>query len=289
MPPGESMMTVQRLLTTMAECVPQSVKIALRGKRGAPSRFANAIHSILNFAPGERYPVLKCAGVLDGYRMKVDWTKHRSFVYGTWEPEVVGVVTEYVKPGMVALDIGAQSGFYALMLSKLVGPKGRVVAFEPLPANFRILEENVALNRVTNIETQHQAVGERSGKGDFEVPEPGDSLVAGPMITADPRGTMRVPIVSLDDFLLEHGTRVDFIKIDVEGAEGDILRGARRTLETFHPCMMVELHHMEKQAGSHPVANLMEELGYEIRWLSEVGYTTHTFAQWKARAVARGV
>src|ERR1700693_4814070 len=114
------MMTVQRLLTTMAECVPQSVKIALRGNRGAPSRLANAIHSILNCAPGERYPVLKCAGVLDSYRMKVDWTKHRSFVYGTWEPEAVAVVTENVKPGMVALDIGAQSGFYALMLSKLV-------------------------------------------------------------------------------------------------------------------------------------------------------------------------
>ena len=281
------MITVQRLLTTMVECVPQSVKIALRGKRGAPRRLANAIHSILNRMPGERYPVLNCSGVLKGYRMKVDWTKHRSFAYGTWEPEVVGVITQNVRPGMVALDIGAHSGYYTLMLSKLVGAKGRVIAFEPLPPNFRILQENVELNRATNVQRQQQAVGERSGEGILIVPDPMDSLVAGPMIAADPRGIMRVPTVSLDDFLFEHGTSVDFVKMDVEGAEGDILRGARRTLETFHPCMMVELHDMEKQEGRHhPVADLMEEFGYEIRWLSEVGYTAHTFAQWKPKAAA---
>jgi len=281
-------MTLQRVLTTMAECVPQSVKIALRGKRGAPSLLANAIHSLLNRTSGERYPVLKCSGALEGYRMKVDWTKHRSFGYGTWEHEVVSVISEKVKPGMVALDIGAQSGFYSLMLSKLVGPKGRVIAFEPLPANFRMLEENVALNGATNIQTQHQAVGEHSGEGDMEVPDPEDSLVAGPIMASDPRGTMRVPTVSLDDFFLEHGTRVDFIKMDVEGAEGEVLRGARRTLEIYHPPMMVELHKMGEQQGRHPAASFMAELRYEIRWLSEVGYTAHTFAEWKEKAAAHG-
>jgi hypothetical protein len=82
------MMTVQRIMTTMAEWVPQSIEIALRGPLGSPNRLANAVHSILNCAPGERYPVLNCSGVLAGYRMRVDWTKHRSFAYGTWEPEI---------------------------------------------------------------------------------------------------------------------------------------------------------------------------------------------------------
>lgn len=282
------MMTVQRLLTTMAECVPLSVKTALLGKRAAPSRFANIIHSILNRTPGERYPVLKCSGALEGYRMKVDWTKHRSFAYGTWEPEVVRVISENVSPGMVALDIGAHSGFYTLMLSKLVGPTGKVIAFEPLPANFRILEENVALNEITNVQLQQRAVGEHSGEGNLEVPDPGDSLVAGPMIAEDPCGSMKVPTVSLDNFLFERKLRVDFIKMDVEGAEGDILRGARRILETFHPRMMVELHGMEKQEACHPVANLMAEFGYEIQWLGDMGDTAHTFAEWKGMAAAHG-
>jgi len=281
-------MTVQRIITTMAEWVPQSMKITLRGHRGSPNRTANAIHSILNRAPGERYPVLDCTGVLEGYRMRVDWTKHRSFAYGTWEPEVVEIITNHVKPGMRVLDIGAHGGFYALLLSKLVGPTGQVIAFEPLPANYRVLEENIALNGVKNVQIQCEAVGERSGEMEFRVPDPEDSLIAGQVSPADPRGYMSVRVVSLDDFLFERGVHVDFIKMDVEGAEGDILRGAWRTLRTFHSPMMVELHDVDKQKSRHPVVVMIEELGYQIQWLSEAGYTVHTFAEWPTRATASG-
>jgi hypothetical protein len=133
----------------------------------------------LNCAPGEKYPVLDCSGVLEGYRMRVDWTQLRGFAYGTWEPEVVKTITNHVKPGMTVLDIGAHGGFYALLLSKLVGPTGQMIAFEPLPANYRFLEENIALNRVTNVQIRREAVGKRSGEMDFEVPDPGESVVAG--------------------------------------------------------------------------------------------------------------
>jgi FkbM family methyltransferase len=283
------MMTVQRMIARMAEWVPQSVKIALRGKSASPNRLANAIHSVLNHAPGEKYPVLTCGGVLEGYRMRVDWTKHRSFAYGTWEPEVVEVILSQVKPGMTVLDIGAHSGFYALLLSKLVGPTGKVIAFEPLPSNHRMLEENIGFNGVQNIEIRKEAVGERSGEIAFEVPDPNDSLVAGPVLASDPQGLISVRAVSLDDFLFERGLQVDFIKMDVEGAEGAILRGAQRTLGTFHPLMMVELHNMDKQTSRHPDAVFVEELGYQLRWLGEEGYTTHIYAQWPAKTTAHGV
>jgi FkbM family methyltransferase len=282
------MLTVQRIITTIAEWVPQRMKLALRGQPASPNRVANAIHSILNRAPGERYPILECGGVLEGYRMRVDWTKHRTFAYGTWEPEVVEIISKHVKPGMRVLDIGAHGGFYALLLSKLVGPTGQVIAFEPLPANYRVLEENLALNGVKNVQIQREAVGKCSGEMEFSVPDPENSLVAGQVFPADPRGSMSVQVVSLDDFLLERGVDVDFIKMDVEGAEGDIMRGARRTLETFHPRMMVELHDMDKQTSRHPVAVMMEDLGYRIQWLSEAGYTVHTFAEWPTRATAYG-
>jgi tRNA A58 N-methylase Trm61 len=71
--------------------------------------------------------------------MRVDWQIHRSFVYGSWEPEVVGMIKQQVTAGMRVLDLGAQSGFYSLLFSKLVGPQGSVIAFEPLPANYRLL------------------------------------------------------------------------------------------------------------------------------------------------------
>jgi hypothetical protein len=70
-------------------------------------------------------------GALKGYRMSIDWNRFRSFVYGTWEPEVLGAVTATVKPCMTVIDIGAHIGYYTLLFVKFVGPNGRVVAFEP--------------------------------------------------------------------------------------------------------------------------------------------------------------
>ena len=77
---------------------------------------------------------------------------------------------ENTRVGMTALDIGAQSGFYTLLLSKLVGSKGKVIAFEPLPANYRLLDENVGLNGVENVIVEHQAVADHTGEMIFSSP-----------------------------------------------------------------------------------------------------------------------
>lgn len=266
------------MISAFAEWVPQSVKVAMVGRRGSPRRMANWIHSILNRLPGERYPVLECSGVLKGYRMRVDWRIHRSFVYGSWEPEVVEAILPHISAGMTVLDIGAQSGFFSILFSKLVGPTGRVFAFEPLPANFRILEQNVSLNRLENVTVSRKAVVQYSGEILFEFPHHEASLVAGPLEESDSRGTFTVPCTSLDDFFAGKDVPVDFLKIDVEGAEGGVLEGAFATLVKYRPAMMVELHNMERHLDGHPVAKNLEHSGYQLRWLSEVGYTAHVLA-----------
>jgi len=276
-------MTIRRMIVTITGWVPQSIKMAVRGNSASPRRFANVIHAVLSRVPGEKFPVLTCAGPLEGFRIKVNWEKHRSFAYGTWEPEVVQAISQSVSPGMTVLDIGAHGGFYTLLLSKLVGPKGRVIAFEPLPANFRLLEENIGLNGVENVVLRREALGEHSGEFDLEVPGDESSLLAGELRDGDERGTTRVPAISLNDFVSRSGLRVDFIKMDVEGAEGPILRGARQTIDAFHPCMMVELHDADRQKELHPAAVQLRESGYQIEWLDEVSYTSHTLARWKAK------
>jgi FkbM family methyltransferase len=273
-------MTVERIISRVAECIPLSIKVALRGERGSPSRLANIIHSFLNRLAAERYPILPCDGVLKGFRMRVDWRLHRSFVYGSWEPEVVQSIQKHVLPRTRVLDIGAQSGFYSLLLSKLVGPGGMVFAFEPLPANFRILEENVRLNNIQNVMIRREAVSDRSGEISFKFPHEETSLVAGPTIESDDLGTFQVPSICLDDFVRQTGHSVQFIKMDVEGAETAVLRGAVQTLRTFHPPMIVELHYDPSQKGPHPATLLLEELGYQIEWLNKVEYRSHVFAQW---------
>lgn len=273
-------MTVERIISRVAEYIPLSLKVALRGDRASPSRLANIIHSFLNRLAVERYPILPCGGVLKGFRMRVDWQLHRSFAYGSWEPEVVRSIQKHVKPKSRVLDIGAQSGFYSLLLSRLVGPEGMVFAFEPLPANFRILEENVRLNNIQNVTIRGEAVSEHSGKIRFEFPHEEPSLVAGPIFESDDLGTFQVPSVSLDDFVRETGHSIQFIKMDVEGAETAILRGAVESLKAFHPPMIIELHSDVSHKGPHPAILLLETLGYRLEWLNEAGYRCNVFAQW---------
>lgn len=269
----------QRVAAAVAEWVPLRVKVALRGKRSSPGRIASAIHNFLNRVPGTRYPVLTCSGPLKGYRMRLDWKKHRSFAYGSWEPEVVDAVSRVVRPGMRVIDIGAHGGFYALLLAKLVGASGTVVAFEPLPANFRMLKENVAMNALSNVTIERSAVCDHSGQFELEVPDVDAGALAGPMEDSEKTKAMTVSCVSLDDYFSLQRVQTDFIKMDVEGAEGDVLDGAKDTLMHYHPTMMIELHNVG-HADKHPVALHLRQIGYTIEWLSEAGYTVHTLARW---------
>ena len=280
-------MTVERIISRVAEFIPLRIKLALRGDRAAPSRLANTIHSFLNRLATERYPILPCGGVLKGFRMRVDWQLHRSFAYGSWEPEVVRSIQDHVHSGTRVLDIGAQSGFYSLLLSRLVGPAGTVFAFEPLPANFRILEENLRLNSIQNVMIRREAVSDFSGNISFDFPREEVSLIAGPLLPSDNLGTFQVPAISLDEFVRQTGGPIHFIKMDVEGAETAVLRGAVQTLKAFHPSMVVELHYDLPQDGLHPAITLLQELGYQIEWLNEVAYRSHIFARWIPSNIAR--
>jgi FkbM family methyltransferase len=271
---------MQRLISGLATLFPQKYKEALLGSPADPSWLANVIHSLLNMLPVERFPVLPCDGVLKGYRMKIDWHKHRSFIYGTWEPEVGRAISEVVSEGNVAIDIGAHSGFYTLLLSKLVGREGMVIAFEPLPENFRMLEENIRLNQCSRIKPINKAVMDRSCKMELSIPDKESLLVAGPVVNGNRGKTVTVEAVSIDDFMYDLKSPVHFIKMDVEGAEGLILRGAIKTIEMYHPIMFIEIHHFDGYDENNEVVALLNGLRYEIHWLDRYPITSHIVAKW---------
>lgn len=210
--------------------------------------------------------------------MRVDWSRFRAFVYGTWEPEIVRAVTGVVREGFVAIDVGAHLGYYALILSRLVGPKGRVIAFEPMPSNFRILSENISLNRCANVQAINKAVSNRSGRSEANFPTESDLPSSFSLLNNEGAESITVETISLDEFLTGWKGPVDFIEIDVEGAEEMVLEGARKTILSCRPILLVEIHHFDGHLESSPVPRQLAALGYEIKWLSKSETTSHVLA-----------
>jgi len=132
-----------------------------------------------------------------------------------------------IPPGATVVDIGANIGVHARFLSQLCGNSGRVYAFEPSPTNFARLKANVASCR--NVTAVHAAVGLKSGTIGLFL---SDALNVDHRTYDDGNGRERVevPLISLDEYL-RPGTVVDFLKIDVQGYEDSVLRGAARVLQ----------------------------------------------------------
>lgn len=155
-----------------------------------------------------------------------------------FEPGTIRFMKKNIKKSMVALDIGANVGYFTLLLSRLVGPQGKVIAFEPGQYAYELLKKNININGFTNIVTFQLAVSDVPGEVIlFEGPEGFDvynSLrdIKHPAATGVHFSKRKVRAVTIDDILAEIRLgHVDFVKIDVEGAELNVIRGMRKTLE----------------------------------------------------------
>jgi FkbM family methyltransferase len=148
-----------------------------------------------------------------------------------------------LKEGMTVFDIGANLGVYALSFAQRVGPTGRIYAFEPVPATFARLKEHIALNGATNIIPVPFALFDREGRMEMWVDEEwhGEkSFFRQPKKKSMP---LLVPVTTIDLFVNREGIeRVDAIKLDAEGAELAIVRGADQTLRRDKPLLMVEIN-----------------------------------------------
>jgi FkbM family methyltransferase len=210
--------------------------------------------------------------------MYIDWTRFRSFVYGTWESDVVNAVVSTVKTGATAIDIGAHIGYYTLLLAKCVGPIGRVISFEPLPVNFALLEKNVRLNRLPHVQMNAQAVFSRNEELTITVPDDAPNSGDASILSTEGTQHFRVPAVTLDSFCSNAGLRPDFLKMDVEGAEYDVLLGAKETIARSRPKILIELHHFDGNLAANPVPELLSSWNYEIQWIDRSHMTSHILA-----------
>jgi FkbM family methyltransferase len=155
-----------------------------------------------------------------------------------FEPALIRLLQRTTKPDWVAFDVGANVGAVSLAFARFIGPEGRIHAFEPGPPNLERLRANLALNPslAATINVHAAGLGDTPGVFRWQEEEgnPGNAMLGS-------SGTHTVPVITLDDFVSQQAlTRLDFIKVDVEGMELNVFRGAKQTLQKLRPVLYFE-------------------------------------------------
>ena len=175
-----------------------------------------------------------------------------------------GVIRHHLRPGDIVCDIGANKGSFVYWLSNWVGD-GRVVAFEPQPDLARALAEVCGAIGLGNVKVEAKAVFSRSGVQDLFLPtghQPGASLLQR-AVEGDRFTKLSVPTVALDDYFAAND-RVTLLKIDVEGAELEVFKGAERILRQHTPLLVFECENRHLTPGSvRDVFAWLEARGYQ--------------------------
>ncbi|MGH8171551.1 MAG: FkbM family methyltransferase, partial [Rhodanobacteraceae bacterium] len=182
------------------------------------------------------------------------------------EANVEAALRAHITPGATVLDVGANIGVFTTLAASLVGAGGRVIAVEPIPRNIALIERACRSNEFRQVEIIRAAASDRSGeielRTNVSTSNSATPAAAGERLQAQAGGaTLRVPAVVLDEKLAGL-TRLDLIKIDVEGMEPRALRGLSRTLDRFRPTLITEFHPwaIERASGESPF-EFLEWLG----------------------------
>jgi FkbM family methyltransferase len=219
------------------------------------SYFGKALRLPLRLIPEAAVvPVLQ--GPLRGKRWRVGSSNHGCWL-GSYEYEKQRVLQRSIKPGDVVYDIGANVGFYTLLASTLVAEHGRVYAFEPLPSNLEDLRNHLKLNRIRNSTVIEAAVSSRDGEAYFD---PSMNRSQGRLSST---GTIVVRTVMLDSWLRQNSFRPpSLMKIDIEGAEAECLRGAEHTIRTSRPIILLATHNHDLHAAC---IEMLSDWKYDLR------------------------
>lgn len=199
--------------------------------------------------------------------------------FGLFEPWTTETLRRVIRPGMRVVELGACYGEFTILLSRLVGPQGRVYAFEPFPKCFEIAQRNIGLNGLTNVELFNQAAAPasvkevrfdahaRHGYGSLHQISGLDYSARAGRIDERRAETIPVTCVSLSEFLGASGLVMDALVMDIEGCEIEVLEDLRPVLQGAgrRPLVYVELHEPYYRPGQRErLEALFRDAGYAI-------------------------
>jgi FkbM family methyltransferase len=210
---------------------------------------------------------------VQGHKMFLDATDSLSLsVNGIYEPFETELLHRLVKPGETVIDIGANIGYYTLILARLVGERGKVYAFEPDPTNYELLKRNIELNGYKNVVPVMKATSNKNGTLRLYLCRDNQAMHR-VYESQYCDGFIEIEAVRLDDYFAEREEQIDFIKIDIEGAEYAALEGMttllrrsqRATLVTEYTPIAIKEFGLEPQE----YLRLLMNFGFKFKRIDE--------------------
>jgi FkbM family methyltransferase len=227
-----------------------------------------AVDAVLEMLPGSRSPRL-VAQLGAATRLEVDTRvleQKFAFYYGEWERELLAAAARHFERGCF-YDVGGSIGLYAVVFGKrCLGQDAFVRTFEPLPANVTRLSRNLALNGLGPSAVRVHEVALSDRPGPVRIALAADGIPGNAKVVSN--GGVEVDVTTLDRFWDRHGREsVGFLKVDTEGFDTLILRGARELIRTCRPNLLVEFNRERMQALGLEINEswhlLVEDLGYQ--------------------------
>ncbi|HEY2712915.1 MAG TPA: FkbM family methyltransferase [Chthoniobacterales bacterium] len=234
--------------------------------------------------------------IAPGLRLFVDLNdRHigQNIVYDLYELNEREFILSQLREGETVIDLGANIGFFSILMAGKVGKSGSVYAFEPLPKNAGLLARSIAENHFDDrVILERAAIGAEPGQLDLISPRRTDNwggayLRLGEMNVPQDHEAISVPVLRLDDYRLRRP--VSFIKIDVEGAEALVIRGAERLLREDRPTMLCEINPSQLATVSQVTPNELlaafARLNYRCQLLTQKGLS-EPIERYEAREIA---
>ena len=228
-------MTLRSIGIRLGDRLPSLIATRLRGDSVAAALLRPIANRILPAGPSV---VEVRSGLASGIRLEILPRSEKFYWLGTYEQQVLQELAKRLRAGATYWDVGSHVGYMVAVASRLVGPTGRVVAFEPNPENVRRLRRTIELNDLRNVTVRDVALSDHVGESQFFLNE---SSAMGSLLP----GSSRTPVIPVRTSTVDEELKSipfpDLVKIDVEGSENTVLAGATRLFRDRRPELIVEV------------------------------------------------
>jgi FkbM family methyltransferase len=197
-----------------------------------------------------------------------------AYTTGTNELPLQQALSDCLRPGDVFYDVGANVGFFSVIAARLVGPAGKVYSFEPVPENAAFVLRNAHLNQMSHIDLRQVAIASQCGQGGLTLAAySGGAALTSVTRPPDATETIAVETTTIDYLVFSENLRAPAtVKIDVEGAEMEVLRGMTRTMSEVRPVIVYEIDDALESGFRKKYevcAAFLEQRGYDVQRLPD--------------------